>query len=207
MKDTTVAIPEYLAPQRGELIMFKDNRLLERLSRIRPSTVLAVYLPAIAVSFYFSVDSGKTILASAGLLLAGAAFWSLFEYIFHRFIFHFQPRGTFQTRLQFVIHGVHHQYPHDKDRLVLPITFSVPLALLFLSLYRALLGDSVWGFFSGFILGYLAYDMMHYAIHHAEEFQSSLLVKIRKHHLAHHFRDTRRGFGVSTPIWDSVFRT
>jgi len=49
--------------------------------------------------------------------------------------------------------------------------------------------------------------MMHYAIHHAKGFDSPLLSKIRRHHLAHHFRDTRRGFGVSSPFWDAVFRT
>jgi len=187
--------------------MFEHNRLLERLSRIRPATVLTVFVPVMAIAFYLSLDAGKTALASAGLFLAGAAFWTLFEYFFHRFIFHFEPHGPVQARLQFVMHGVHHQYPHDKDRLVMPITVSIPLALLLLSLFRILLGESVWGFFSGFIAGYLGYDMMHYAIHHARGFKSPLLSRFRSHHLAHHFRDTRRGFGVSSPLWDAVFRT
>jgi sterol desaturase/sphingolipid hydroxylase (fatty acid hydroxylase superfamily) len=49
--------------------------------------------------------------------------------------------------------------------------------------------------------------MMHYAIHHAKRFDAPLLRRIRQHHLAHHFRDTRRGFGVSSPFWDRVFRS
>jgi len=200
-------IPEYLAPQRGELIMFENNRLLERLSRIRPATVLAVFVPGALLSFYLSLASGRGIAVSAGLFLAGAAFWTLFEYFFHRFIFHFEPRGPFQSRLQFVMHGVHHQYPHDKDRLVMPVTVSIPLALLLLGLFHLMLGSSAWGFFSGFLVGYLGYDMMHYAIHHAKGFKSPVLSKFRSHHLAHHFRDTRRGFGVSSPFWDAVFRT
>jgi sterol desaturase/sphingolipid hydroxylase (fatty acid hydroxylase superfamily) len=53
---------------------------------------------------------------------------------------------------------------------------------------------------------YVVYDMMHYAIHHAQE-PVPLLRRIRAHHLAHHFRDTRRGFGVSSPFWDWVFRS
>lgn len=207
MNHRAQAIPQHLAPQRGELVMFEHNRMLERLSRIRPATVLAVYLPVVAAAFYLSLDSGHTFMASAGLFLCGAAFWTLFEYIFHRYIFHFDPKGPFQTRLQFVMHGVHHQYPHDKDRLVMPITVSIPLAFLLLALFHLLLGASAWGFFSGFITGYLAYDMMHYAIHHAKGFQAPVLSRIRSHHLAHHFRDTRRGFGVSSPLWDLVFRT
>jgi sterol desaturase/sphingolipid hydroxylase (fatty acid hydroxylase superfamily) len=207
MNHRTDPIPPHLAPQRGELIMFENSRLLERLSRIRPATVLTVFLPLVAVAFYLSLASGRTALASAALFLAGAAFWSLFEYFFHRFIFHFEPEGAFQTRLQFVMHGVHHQYPQDKDRLVMPVTVSIPLAFLLLALFHLLMGTSAWGFFSGFLAGYLTYDMMHYAIHHAKGFDSPLLSKIRRHHLAHHFRDTRRGFGVSSPFWDAVFRT
>ncbi|HLF30453.1 MAG TPA: sterol desaturase family protein, partial [Xanthomonadales bacterium] len=88
-----------------------------------------------------------------------------------------------------------------------PVTVSIPLSILLLLLFRWILGDWVWGFFSGFIAGYLVYDMMHYAIHHAQGFKAPLLRKIRNHHLAHHFRDTRLGFGVSSPFWDSVFRT
>jgi sterol desaturase/sphingolipid hydroxylase (fatty acid hydroxylase superfamily) len=87
----------------------------------------------------------------------------------------------------------------------MPVTVSIPLALLFLWAYLALLGDAGWGFYGGFVAGYLGYDMMHYAIHHAKRFDAPLLRRIRQHHLAHHFRDTRRGFGVSSPFWDRVF--
>jgi sterol desaturase/sphingolipid hydroxylase (fatty acid hydroxylase superfamily) len=89
----------------------------------------------------------------------------------------------------------------------MPITVSVPLALILLALFRWILGDWVWGFFSGFLAGYITYDMMHYAIHHSKIFQSAPLRGIRNHHLAHHFRDTRRGFGVSSRLWDVIFRT
>ncbi|HLF32266.1 MAG TPA: sterol desaturase family protein, partial [Xanthomonadales bacterium] len=161
MIDRSQTIPPHLAPQRGELVMFPNNRLLERLSRISPRTVLAVFVPAAAISFYLGIDTGTGVLASAGLFLAGLVFWSLFEYFFHRFVFHFYPEGAFQTRLQFTMHGVHHQYPNDKDRLVMPVTVSIPLSILLLLLFRWILGDWVWGFFSGFIAGYLVYDMMH----------------------------------------------
>lgn len=200
-------IPDYLAPRQGELIMFENNALLERLSRISPVTVAAVFLPAGIASSAMALLRGGSLAATLLLFLGGIAFWTLFEYVFHRFVFHFRPATPFQARLQFVIHGVHHQYPHDKDRLVMPITVSIPLALLFLLGFLALLGDSGWGFFSGFLFGYLGYDMMHYAIHHAQKARSVLFRRIRQHHLAHHFRDTRRGFGVSSPLWDAVFRT
>lgn len=207
MNATSAPIPRHLAPRQGELVMFEHNRLLERLSRISPVTVLAVFLPTAVAAFVLSLMHSVGPAVTAALFVAGLAFWTLFEYIFHRFVFHFDPNGPLQERLQFIIHGVHHQYPHDKDRLVMPVTVSIPLALLFLWAFLALLGDVGWGFFSGFAAGYLGYDMMHYAIHHARNVHSPLFRRVRQHHLAHHFRDTRRGFGVSSPLWDGVFRT
>lgn len=185
--------------------MFRDNRLLERLSRISPLTVAAVYLPLTAVAFALSLANGIGVGRTLTWFAGGAAFWSLFEYVFHRYVFHFRPEGRFQERLQFILHGVHHQYPNDRDRLVMPVTVSIPLAALFGWGFVTGLGAAGWAFFSGFVAGYLAYDMMHYAIHHAENVRNPLFRRIRRHHLAHHFRDTRAGFGVSTPFWDSVF--
>ena len=105
------------------------------------------------------------------------------------------------------IHGVHHQYPSDKDRLVMPITVSIPLAVLFGFLFVTFMGDKGWGFFCGFGAGYVFYDMMHYSVHHVQNSKSALFRKIRRHHMAHHFRDTRLGFGVSSYFWDRVFKT
>ncbi len=201
------AIPEHLAPQQGELIMFENNALLERLSRMRYTTVLIVYLPVIAIALYLSATRGNGLLETAGLFLGGAVFWTFFEYFFHRFVFHFNATTAFQHKILFTIHGVHHQYPNDKDRLVMPITVSIPLAALFGFLFVSLMGDRGWGFFAGFGAGYVGYDMMHYAVHHVQNAKSALFRKIRRHHMAHHFRDTRRGFGVSSYFWDRVFRT
>ncbi len=206
MMNLTTAIPEHLAPQQGELIMF-DNPVLERLSRIRPGTVLAVFLPAIAITAYLAIRNGVGIPAIAGLFLAGAAFWTIFEYFFHRFFFHFNATTPLQHKILFTIHGVHHQYPNDKDRLVMPVSVSIPLAVLFGFLFVSLMGDKGWAFFSGFGAGYVAYDMMHYAVHHVQNSNSALFRRIRRHHMAHHFRDTRKSFGVSSYFWDRVFRT
>jgi len=207
MMDTTIAIPEHLAPQKGELIMFENNRLLERLSRISPKTVLAVFLPVIAITAYLSISKGTGVLATAGLILAGAVFWTFFEYFFHRFVFHFNATTPFQHSVLFTIHGVHHQYPNDKDRLVMPISVSIPLAALFGLLFVSLMGDKGWGFFCGFGVGYVSYDMMHYAVHHVQNSKLALFRRIRRHHMAHHYRDTRLGFGVSSYFWDRVFKT
>jgi len=197
-------IPPHLTPQKGEIILF-SNRLLERLSRISPQTVLAVYLPMIAFAIWksFAVNVGA---AKFGMVfLAGIVFWTLFEYVLHRYVFHFFPEGGFQKRLQFLFHGVHHQYPNDKDRLVMPVTLSLFIAAVLFVLLRIFFGELVWGFFAGFALGYLAYDMTHYSIHHAKTPKNAYFRKLWKHHMDHHYRDTNRGYGVSSAAWDHVF--
>jgi len=199
-------IPEHLKPRRGELVMF-ENPLLERLSRISPRTVLAVFVPYCLLAFYQGLRVGTDPGTAAWLFLAGILFWTFFEYILHRWVFHFYPDWKFQQRLQFTMHGVHHQYPNDKDRLVMPITVSIPLSFLLLGVFYLLLGNLVWSFGSGFMLGYLVYDMTHYSIHFFTRVKHPIFLKLRQHHMDHHFRDSQRGFGVSSPFWDHIFRT
>jgi len=68
-------------------------------------------------------------------------------------------------------------------------------------------GDFVWANAAGFTTGYLAYDMMHYSIHHFRHPQVKWLKTLWKSHLDHHFRDSSKGYGVSSPFWDVVFGT
>jgi len=200
------SIPEHLAPRRGELIMF-ENPLLERLSRISPRTVLVVFIPYGVLAFYQGLRVVTDFKTIAWLFLAGIFFWTFFEYVLHRFVFHFYPNWKFQQRFQFTMHGVHHQYPNDKDRLVMPVTVSIPLSLLLFFCFHLLLGNQVWPFFSGFMLGYLTYDMIHYSVHFFTKIKHPLFLKLRQHHMDHHFRDPQKGFGVSTSFWDRIFRT
>jgi len=205
MQAANARIPEHLMPQPGTAVMFEQG-WLERLSKIRPGTVLAIYLPIVLVLAVYGLLRLPPATFVA-LLVAGLAFWTLFEYLFHRFVFHFSPRTDFGYRLQFIIHGVHHQFPHDKDRLVMPVSVSISVAMLLGVLFWAVLGALTPPFFAGFVLGYLAYDMVHYSIHHLPVPTNALGRLVWKSHLAHHFSDPTRSFGVSTPLWDFIFRT
>jgi sterol desaturase/sphingolipid hydroxylase (fatty acid hydroxylase superfamily) len=87
----------------------------------------------------------------------------------------------------------------------MPPSVSVPLAIIFYFLFDSLLGSAnVAPFFVGFILGYLSYDMTHYAIHHYN-MHNRFWLAIKNHHMRHHFMDSKKGFGVSSPVWDDVF--
>lgn len=140
-------------------------------------------------------------------VLAGYALWTLCEYWTHRKLFHFEPRSDFGVRLHWIIHGVHHDHPNDPRRLVMPPIVTVPLALCFASLFLLAVGlPNAWGVGAGFFVGYLAYDMLHYSLHHTRPRGRAgrLLYEL---HMRHHFEDEERGFGVSAPWWDTIFGT
>ncbi len=179
---------------------------LDRLTRAHPATPLVLFSPVIVICLVASVGE-LTTLATVGAVLAGYVFWTLCEYWGHRAVFHFEPESGVGARVHWMIHGVHHDHPDDPKRLVLPPTFSIPLAALFFGLFLVTLGPEVtWGFAAGFYAGYVAYDTVHYAVHHFRP-RTRVGRRLRELHMRHHFEDHERGFGVSAPYWDIVFRT
>jgi len=142
-----------------------------------------------------------------GLVLLGLFIWSFTEYLLHRFVFHWTKDTPFGRRFHFLLHGVHHGFPNDKDRLVMPLGASIPLGIFFYSLYYFVVGPAVGEpLFVGMALGYLAYDGTHYAVHHFKQ-TTRIGRYVRRHHMLHHHADHHGGFGVSTPLWDLIFRT
>jgi len=187
--------------------MFKSN-FMESLSRVHPSVPLIIFVPVILYMLYLSIFDFKIgFLSIVGLVVFGLFIWTITEYLLHRFVFHWELKGEIGARIHFIFHGVHHDYPSDSRRLVMPPSVSIPLAALFYFLFKFLIGDvSVLPFFAGFLIGYLFYDISHYAIHHFN-MHSKFWLAIKNHHIKHHYQDPDKGYGVSSPIWDYVFRT
>lgn len=184
-----------------------ETPLIERFSRVHPVMPFVFWLPVLA---YLGVRAGLNGVAAAamvGLIVAGVLLWTLAEYLLHRYLFHYLGPRLWQRRMHFVIHGVHHDFPQDTDRLVMPLGASIPLGVLFYFGFRALLGPVlVDPLFVGYGLGYLAYDGTHYAIHHFR--MSSRVGKwIKRHHMIHHHTGANARWGVSSPLWDWVFGT
>jgi dihydroceramide fatty acyl 2-hydroxylase len=183
-----------------------NSALLDRFTRVHPAVPVLIYAPVIAV-LLLTGEQRVGLANSFGLMLGGYAVWTLTEYWLHRVVFHFEPQKGLGARLHWMIHGVHHDHPNDPRRLVLPPAFSIPLALLFLGLFVLVLGRPLaWPVAAGFYLGYVIYDTMHFALHHARP-KSRLGRRLRELHMRHHFEDHERGFGVSAPWWDVVFKT
>jgi sterol desaturase/sphingolipid hydroxylase (fatty acid hydroxylase superfamily) len=187
--------------------MFKNN-FLEACSRVHPAVPIIIYVPVICYFLYRSIAIMTLPGGRIGvLILLGISVWTLTEYVLHRFIFHYKPKTSFGQRIHFIFHGVHHDYPSDSRRLVMPPSISVPLALLFYFLFESMFGKGlVAPFFIGFLLGYLFYDMTHYAVHHFN-IHNKFWLALKKHHMRHHFQDADKGYGVSSPVWDYVVGT
>lgn len=192
----------------GTTVRMFESGFFEWFSRVHPATPFVAWLPVVAFLLVRSAQREElTAYAIAGLFLAGVTGWTLTEYLLHRFVFHWVGQGPLGRRLHFLLHGVHHDYPRDQDRLVMPPGFSVPLGVVFYVLFRGLFGPAVGeAAFAGLVTGYLWYDGTHYALHHFQ-LRSRAGRWLRRHHLHHHFSDPDGGFGVSTPLWDVVFRT
>lgn len=197
----------YISNSPESVRMFRSN-FMEVLSKVHYSVPLFLYIPVILYFIWKAFFVAHTgIGAFIACYLGGIFIWSLTEYLLHRFIFHFHPKGRIGQRIHFVFHGVHHDYPNDAKRLVMPPSVSIPLAFLFYFLFSFVMPDAyLYGFFPGFVTGYLFYDITHYALHHAN-FKSGIWKKMKKHHMLHHYSDADHGFGVSSALWDKIFRS
>ena len=202
--------PGHHAPQNGSPRMFRVDWIEKYLSRVKPWHVLIVWVPFVAYLVYRGLKvPGMTVGTFAATFVGGVVFWTLLEYVLHRWVFHFtpSPNSELAQDVHFLIHGVHHDWPHDPDRLVMPPVMSILLAVvlgfpIFWVMGPVLFAPS----FAGLVTGYLWYDMTHYAVHHLRQ-RTEMGNRLRKHHYLHHFKTPDARYGVSTPLWDWVFGT
>ena len=187
--------------------MFESD-FVDYFSRTHWSTVPLLYVPAIAGLLYVGLGRGATLGSMALTAVLGFFAWTLTEYWLHRLVFHWIPAGRWGERFHFILHGVHHKWPRDRYRLVMPVAVSISLFWLFLGLFSLLLGNHAFGFHVGFVAGYLFYDLSHYYMHHGHP-TSRWMKELRKHHMVHHSPNYahEKKFGVSTTLWDHVFGT
>ena len=197
-----------MVPRSHESLRVFDHPMLEALTHVHPATPLLLWGPIVLWLIWrsFAIHHLR-VAAVVGFALLGLFIWSVSEYLLHRYLFHMRPAGPFRTRLQFMIHGLHHDDPIDPTRLVLPPVPTCLGAVVFFTVFRVLLGpvraEPVFAFFA---VGYLLYDYIHYACH---RFNPGTRVgrALKRHHMLHHYATPDARWGVSSPLWDHVFRT
>src|SRR3954463_1279895 len=156
----------YVSNKNESVRMFKSD-FMEFCSHVHPITPVVLYTPLILYMLYAALWRNSLSLATTAVLFfVGVLIWTLLEYIIHRHIFHYEPKARWGRKLHFIVHGVHHDYPNDATRLVMPPSVSIPLAILFWSLFAVTLGRFAPAVFAGLVFGYICYDSIHYAIHH-----------------------------------------
>ena len=192
--------------------MFKSG-FFEAFSKVHPIVPALIFVPIMLWALVSGTQALGLLVIPA--VLGGLFFWTITEYVLHRFLFHIAPTNLLSRIIYVYLHGIHHHYPDDHFRLVMVPAVSLPLALMFWSLFAAVL-PATWvaGAFAGLAIGYLAYDYCHLATHHIKiprgawaKPLAAVLSGQRKRHLRHHFGNHDYGFGVSTGLWDHVFGT
>jgi len=200
-------MPQRFVSNKNESVRMFESDFMELFSHVHPVTPLVIYLPLMGYMLYVSVAQRALPLGVvAGLVVAGILIWSLVEYTMHRWIFHYEPRSKWGKHLHFMLHGVHHDYPNDASRLVMPPIVSGPLAIVFYGIFVLLFGRFAPAAFAGLLAGYLFYDTLHYATHHFS-MRRGVWLWLKKYHMRHHYQDDHVGFGVTSPLWDHVFGT
>lgn len=191
---------------KGQARLFK-NPFLEMLTKTHPLVIWGMYIPILSYIIYLGATKygfGTTRIILT--FLGGAFFWTLFEYVAHRFLFHLVSDKPSMQKFAYILHGNHHHYPRDKQRLFMPPVPSLILSSIIFGTTYLIIGSTAFMFFPGFMIGYLMYGTMHYAIHAWNPPFKWMKPLWRNHHL-HHYKNEHNGFGVSTTIWDHVFGT
>ena len=133
------------------------------------------------------------------LVVLGFAAWTFLEYLVHRTVFHLHSVGR-------RLHQLHHDNPSDPDAerssLSTPL-LALPVGYLLIVSAGLEAGAAI---FAGLLLGYLAFIVIHYAVHRWPIEPGSLLYSAKMRHLIHHRVETCN-YGVTTDFWDIVFRT
>ncbi len=197
---------EVLPKNKGTKQLFK-NPILEKLSRTHISVPLAIFFLYSSVLLYWSVThTSLNAITTVGLFGLGVIAFTWVEYITHRHLFHMQTYTRLRAKLQYTLHGVHHEFPKDKDRLAMPPLLSITIATVLLLLLRLVIGDFVFAFLPGFLVGYAAYLSVHYMVH-AYQPPKNFLKVLWINHSIHHYKDGEIVFGVSSPLWDYIYGT
>lgn len=191
---------------KGQAQIF-ENKFLESLTKGHPAVIWGMYIPILSYSLYYAYTAvGFSFLQILGIFIGALFFWTFFEYLAHRYIFHYVTESPKLERIVYIFHGNHHHFPRDKQRLFMPPIPSLILATLLFGIQYLILGNYVFAFFPGFMIGYLLYASMHYLIHAMAPPFKFMKPLWDNHHL-HHYKDEELGFGVSNTFWDRVFGT
>lgn len=186
------------------------NPFLEVLSKSPPLVSAGIYASIILTLLVIAVKKGVTGQVELALIiyLSAIIFWTFFEYLAHRYIFHLDhyfPKSKFARRISYIFHGIHHEYPRDVNRIIMPPAPGILIISGLFFIFWLIMGNAVYLFLAGFLSGYLIYTYVHYKSHVTPI--PPYLKNQYRHHALHHYKYENMAFGVSSRFWDWVFGT
>ena len=135
--------------------------------------------PLLAVVLFFTSTRGTVDFAI--FAAAGIVTWTLAEYAFHRFVLHYMAPTQ---------HRIHHANPGE------------PVLTVFWQIVVYLIAGGA--FLAGSLVAYAWYYLfVHHCTHHSAHRLPAFLIS---NHNGHH-KFATRNYGVTTSLWDRVFRT
>lgn len=201
-------MPGHLAPRKELTGKLFDNPILERLTR---TTIIPPILIHVAISSfllgYGLMEKGLSLTTCLILFICGGFFWTLMEYVVHRFLYHTETNSKTLYSIQHSGHGIHHQHPNDPSRFAMPPVPGIVLSGMFFLIFFLVMGRYALAFFPGFMAGYLVYISIHYFQHKYIIPKTFFLKALWEHHYQHHFVNPYTAYGVSTRLWDFIFGT
>jgi len=200
--------PKFVSNESGPSNLFK-NEWLNRLTRTHiaiPVTLFFAY--AIGLLYYAKVatDLGNSTIVT--VFFVGMLVFTFVEYAMHRWLYH-PPEDASEKYQEFTytIHGHHHAYPKDKQRLAMPPALAIVIGTVLLLIFKLFLDQYTFAFLAGFMVGYAMYLLVHYSVHMFKMPNNFLKALWINHSIHHYAEDDDILFGVSTPLWDYVFGT
>lgn len=169
-----------------------------------------IIMIGIMVAFFIllqeQIFTGTAILS----FVFGVIFYTVNEYVTHRFIFHLKPpKNPSLLKLLKRLHYDHHVYPDDLRLLFLPVWYSLPLFIICLSVLYFFTENItiVLSFGIGMIVMLLVYEWKHYIAHRPIRPLTRFGRWLKKQHILHHYKNENYWFGVSNPFYDFLFGT
>jgi sterol desaturase/sphingolipid hydroxylase (fatty acid hydroxylase superfamily) len=173
-------------------------------------TVLAYWLMA-AISGGLGIHWAEAVWPPVVATMLIGLLYPLAEYGLHRYVLHgrFLYKVPLTASLWKRIHFDHHRDPHDLRVLFGALYTTVPtIALVALPIGWTMDGRA--GAAAAFAAGSLIicfYEFCHCVQHLHYTPKSPFLRRIKRLHLAHHFHNETGNYGITSFIWDRVFRT
>jgi sterol desaturase/sphingolipid hydroxylase (fatty acid hydroxylase superfamily) len=196
----------YLSNENVSPVLFQ-NKWLDKLTRTHiaiPVSLFFIY--SAGLLYYTQTSTDLSLPMTIALFLGGLLLFTFVEYHVHKGVYHMEPTTERKAKIQYTMHGIHHDYPKDKQRLAMPPAMSVLIATILLVIFRVILGKFAFAFLAGFLVGYAMYLIVHYMVHIFRP-PNNIIKALWVNHSIHHYSPEEVMFGVSSPLWDYIYGT